>query len=345
MASSGIALCVAVTELDADDERLDELTGHLVRDIRELGADSVERAVADAGPEGSKGDGFTIGALTLAAVPAVVPSLVSFLQAWMLDDEKQRSIRIKTPSGFEVEFTPDKRISESEVLELARSLIASEVSPATTLGRRASDEQDEVAMGRQIRILFLAANPMDTTSLRLDEEIRTIDRVLRQSEFRERFDLKQQWAVRVSDLQEHFLRFTPDIVHFSGHGSSRGEIVLEGMDGSSQSVAPRTLSSLFATLKDNIKCVVLSACYSEEQAQAIAEHIACVVGMTSAIGDKAAIHFAAAFYRALGYGRDVKTAFDLGTSQIALEGLAEQDTPKLYAFRQEPAKMFFVHSD
>jgi hypothetical protein len=190
--------------------------------------------------------------------------------------------------------------------------------------------------GRSAKILFLAANPKGTSPLRLDEEIREIEHALRLAEFRDRFDLVQQWAVRVSDLQDHFLRFRPDIVHFSGHGSSTSKIILEDQAGSSHAISPRALSNLFQTLKDNIRCVVLNACYSEGQAQAIAEHIDCVVGMNKAIGDAAAISFASAFYRGIGYGRNVKTAFDLATGQIDLQGFEAQNTPQLLAFRQKP---------
>ena len=78
---------------------------------------------------------------------------------------------------------------------------------------------------------------------------------------------------------------------------------------------------------------MLNACYSEAQAQAIAKHIDCVVGMTTAVGDDAAIDFATAFYRALGYGRDVQTAFDLGTNQIAL-GACPMWTPRTWWLRR-----------
>ena len=43
--------------------------------------------------------------------------------------------------------------------------------------------------------------------------------------------------------------------------------------------------------------------------------------MSTAIGDQAAINFAAAFYQALAYGRNVKTAFGLGCNQIDCQGL------------------------
>jgi tetratricopeptide (TPR) repeat protein len=197
-------------------------------------------------------------------------------------------------------------------------------------------------MNKPIKILFLAANPKDTGQLRLDEEIRGIKQALRQAEFRDKFDIEQEWAVRVTELQGHLLNHKPDIVHFSGHGSKASEIILEDHDGFSQTVPARALSQLFKLLKDNIRCVVLNACYSKNQAEAIAKHIGCVVGMSKAIGDEAAINFAIAFYQALGYGKDVKTAFELGRVQIDLKRINEKDTPKLLALKSDPKKVVFV---
>lgn len=187
-----------------------------------------------------------------------------------------------------------------------------------------------------IKILFLAANPLDTPSLRLDEEIRTIDAKIRQADLRDQFDITQHWAVRISDLQDQLLRHKPHIVHFSGHGNTRSEIVLKNDFGRSEPVSVKALSRLFSLLADNIRCVVLNACYSQVQAQAIAEHIECVVGMSKAIGDTAAIVFAGSFYQALGYGRSIKTAFDLACNEIELRNLREEDTPQLLALRSKP---------
>jgi non-canonical purine NTP pyrophosphatase (RdgB/HAM1 family) len=193
-----------------------------------------------------------------------------------------------------------------------------------------------------IKILFLAANPRDSIPLRLDEEMRAIDQVLRQSEYRDRFEVRQHWAIRTTDLQSFFLRYKPHIVHFSGHGSAKSEIILEDNTGKSHPVSPRAMSNLFSVLKDNIKCVVLNACYSESQAQAVAKHIDCVVGMSKAIGDRSAIAFAASFYQALAYGRDMKTAFDLGCLQIDMENLNEQDIPKLLTHRSDPSQIMLI---
>ena len=182
-----------------------------------------------------------------------------------------------------------------------------------------------------MRILFLAANPWDTDQLRLSEEVRTIDERLRGAEFRDRFELIQHWAVRSTDLSDYLLRHTPHIVHFAGHGSTSGKIVLEDEVGNAKTVPPEALSRLFGILKDNIRCVVLNACPTEAQAEGIVQEIDCVVGMSREIDDVDAISFAGGFYRGLAYGRSVQTAFDLGCNEIDLDSLGEGAIPKLLA--------------
>ena len=107
-------------------------------------------------------------------------------------------------------------------------------------------------------------------------------------------------------------------------------------------MSAQSLAALFTILKDNLRCVVLNACYSEVQARAIVEHIECVVGMSRAVTDAAAIDFAAAFYLGLGFGRSVQTAFDLGRNRIDPAGLNETDTPHLLALRGDPTAMVLV---
>jgi len=177
------------------------------------------------------------------------------------------------------------------------------------------------AKKQMITILFLTSNPHDTNHLAIDEEVRAIDERLRRASFREVFGFKSHWAVRVSDLQELFLRYKPTIVHFSGHGSTSSEIILQDDLGTTRAIPPQALSNLFSIFQNDIRCVVLNACYSNRQAKAIAKNIDCVIGMTDTITDVAARSFSSAFYQALGYGQSVKTAFDLGCGQIHMEEL------------------------
>ena len=195
-----------------------------------------------------------------------------------------------------------------------------------------------------IKILFLASNPSDTTRLRLGNEIRAIDEKLRQSEFRDKFEILQHWAVRVTDLQSCLLRHNPTIVHFSGHGSPRSEIILEDDKGISKPVSGRAISNIFSIHKENIRCVVLNACYTKRQATSIAKHIDCVIGMSEAIGDEAATSFAKAFYLAIGYGKDIKKAFKSGCLEIDLKGLKEFHKPKLIATNSNPEQIKFIES-
>ncbi|WP_206108043.1 CHAT domain-containing protein [Paludisphaera soli] len=180
-----------------------------------------------------------------------------------------------------------------------------------------------------VKILFVASNPKDTDSLRLGEEARTIRERIRLARGRDDFEVHQEFAVRTGDMQLHLLHYSPDIVHFSGHGSPAGQIVFEDHSGYSHPVEPEALERLFTTLRDNVKCVVLNACYSEIQAQAIAKSIDCVVGVARSIADDAAVAFALGFYQGLAYGRSIQTSFDLGIDQIHMASPGQQDRPRL----------------
>lgn len=201
-------------------------------------------------------------------------------------------------------------------------------------------------------ILVLAANPKGTPALRLEEEVRSLQMGLERSRYRDRFLLKQRWAVTARDMRRALLDDQPQIVHFLGHGvgtedSDKQELsarkatvvmdstvepeglMLEDEIGQPKLVSGEALSSLFALFSNQVECVVLNACYSEVQARAIAQHIPYAVGMRRAIGDKAAIEFATGFYDALLAGRSVEFAYKLGCSAIQMAGISEHLTPKL----------------
>lgn len=179
------------------------------------------------------------------------------------------------------------------------------------------------------KILILTANPTNTSQLRLDEEVREIQAALDQSKNRDQFEIITRWAVRVDDLQSILLDHTPQIVHFSGHGGGSHGLALENELGQMQLVSSTSLAGLFELFKENVECVLLNACYSEEQAKAIHQHINYVIGMNQAIGDKAAIKFAKGFYRALATGRSCKDAFGFGCNAIDLQGIPESSIPVL----------------
>lgn len=178
-------------------------------------------------------------------------------------------------------------------------------------------------------ILILAANPEGSSSLRLDQELRDIAEGLRRSQQRDQFSLEQKLAVRPRDIQRALLDINPQIIHFSGHGAKEDGLVFEAVTGQYQLVSGVALAGLFELFANQIECVVLNGCYSVVQAEAIAQHINYVIGMSQAIGDRAAIEFAVGFYDALGAGRSIEFAYELGCSAIRMAGIEEHLTPVL----------------
>ena len=135
--------------------------------------------------------------------------------------------------------------------------------------------------------------------------------------------------MRPRDIQRAMLDVNPQIIHFSGHGTGDEGLVFEDETGSAKLVDGQALAGLFDLFADQVECVVLNGCYSEVQANAIAQHINYVIGMSKAIGDRAAIEFAVGFYDALGAGKPVEFAYKFGCAAIRLAGIPEQLTPTL----------------
>jgi hypothetical protein len=225
------------------------------------------------------------------------------------------------PVVFELDYTDDsgRRVQVNQVVPVR-------VSRAASPG-----DAPEQAM----RILFLSADPHSGggARLRLDEELREIRDRLAQGRFRDRFDLHDRTAVRTSDLSRHLLDVRPRVVHFSGHGTRDGWLVLEDSSGRSQPVPPPGFARLFSLVADSVECVVLNACYSEALGSALAEHIRYVIGMRTAIGDKAALAFSDGFYVGVAAGESIDRAFEFGLAQIMLHGIPEDRTPVLYRQR------------
>jgi hypothetical protein len=200
--------------------------------------------------------------------------------------------------------------------------------------------------GGTVKCLLFAANPIGTAQLRLDVEFREITAKLRASEFRDVFQLIPCLAARPDDLLQALNQHRPRIVQFSGHGAETGELMLLDDQGDAKEITPQALKALFAALKDDVRLIILNACYSEIQAKALAEIVDCVIGMSDEIDDKAAVVFIASFYRALGFGRSVQNAFDQGLAALEVQGMAKSDVPRLLTRAGvDPAHVLLVAPD
>jgi hypothetical protein len=182
----------------------------------------------------------------------------------------------------------------------------------------------------RIRVLFVAANPLDQAQLRLDEEIRDITAKIRASEYRDSVELISAWAARPTDLLQSLNQYRPHVVHFSGHGSEEGDVVFMGADGSAKPVSREAIVEVMKTAGDEIRLVLFNACFSSAQAEALTRHVDAAIGMSEAIGDEAARVFAAQFYSAVGFGHSVERSFRQARAALMIEGISEEDTPQLF---------------
>jgi len=214
-------------------------------------------------------------------------------------------------------FDTEKYRRRTEYLQQQFEPILSWLEGGAYPGKSESAPKTERNAG-MIKVLLLSANPMDDP-LGIDSEFRAIDAKIRSAEHRDHVQLHNHGAVHLEDVPGLLMRHKPHIVHFSGHGTPSG-IELTTADGSSRVVPPDALADIFKALKDNVRVVLLNACDSAAQAEAIVSVIDCAVGMSDEIDDDAAVAFAAAFYEALGYGKSVQTAFDLALVQLTAAG-------------------------
>jgi CHAT domain len=168
-----------------------------------------------------------------------------------------------------------------------------------------------------MKILILASNPKK--DLNLEREIRLLQEVIERSKNRENLEVEVEFAVQLEDLQRLFLKHKPEIVHFCGHGTGQQGLVLQDGAGLEKLVPTDGLSDLFELCSQWVKCVLLNACYSEVQANAIVQHINYAIGMSHEIRDDAAIAFATGFYQALGYGQPIEKSYKFGCNAIRLQ--------------------------
>jgi hypothetical protein len=165
-------------------------------------------------------------------------------------------------------------------------------------------------------ILFLAANPLLVQMLQLTEEHRAIAEMISKARYREEIGFRACWAARLDDLEQALNDDTPKVLHFSGHGYGIQGICLQGENGDAAIATTDEFVGIMEAAGDGVTAVILNACYTEAQARALVRHVPCVVGMSAAITDSAAIAYSRSLYRALASGRSIENAHRQGVAAL-----------------------------
>lgn len=114
----------------------------------------------------------------------------------------------------------------------------------------------------KLTILFLAANPQDTQKLALDQEVRSITEAIRKSEGRDGIEFFSRWAVQSLDILQADNE-TDRRSFFSGHGSEKGEIVLDDGSGNIAMVSKEAMAAAVASASKKVRMIFFNACFRE----------------------------------------------------------------------------------
>jgi hypothetical protein len=154
-------------------------------------------------------------------------------------------------------------------------------------------------------ILFLAANPLGTSEAALADEARAIQAELDLAGHRDRFEFVTRWGIQPLDLLRELRKLKPTVVHFTGqrsrsavdtspagdmqhddrvdglaidraHPRQHG-MLFRGPDNRPFFVPTTALEGAFNAAGKSVQVVVLNACYSDPQAEALTAQVDCVV--------------------------------------------------------------------
>lgn len=182
-----------------------------------------------------------------------------------------------------------------------------------------------------VRILYLTANPLDTSHLPLKAEFDAIRISLERFLRNEQYILEHEWEVDPRHLLVRLLKVRPHIIHFGGHGTPDGELLAtDNTNGLAIAIRGEALGDLLAPLVPTLRLVVLNACWSNLHATLLTKQagIPFVIGMHSTVENQVAETFVTSFYNALTSGESVRQSFRLAQAALALAHMPS-DAPQL----------------
>ena len=189
-------------------------------------------------------------------------------------------------------------------------------------------------------ILFLAANPT-AKQLSFGNEHTHISVKLSEKSIKGKFELIPKLGTTVDIMIEAINELRPNIIHFVGHGKDvnpdtgkGGGIILHRSDYQDEKVLDaEALGKMFKRIKKKhpqLEIILLNACFSQPQAQAISCHGIYAIGSSDEIDSIPARVFASGFYKEYALTNDIFDAVDAGLTQGLSEDNNIEDLIHLY---------------
>lgn len=183
----------------------------------------------------------------------------------------------------------------------------------------------------RLKIVLLVTNPERRASLQTGVEARYIDEGIRLANRASEVELKVVLAPTLDTLLDTLNAYSPDVIHFSGHGG--GQALLfdnyrAGDDGGTIldfDMVSRVIEATSVTPK----LLVLAACDTVDGADRFLDSVPAVVAMADTIEDEAACEFSKRFYQSLSAGATILNSLDQAKIGLEHRGYTDADLPTL----------------
>ncbi len=175
----------------------------------------------------------------------------------------------------------------------------------------------EVQGELNMKLLFIGSNCKGKKEVLINREITKIRSVLENSfiEFFFQLDAKRH------QVYEFISKYKPQIIHFSGHGTSETGPLFNGDEHLINSPPPpiETLIDDLRKVKEYAKIVIFNVCESINIAEKVSEFIDFTIGAKGNIDDDCAAAFSKGFYRILLNKDSLKNSFDNGKKKFSFK--------------------------
>jgi tetratricopeptide (TPR) repeat protein len=168
-------------------------------------------------------------------------------------------------------------------------------------------------MNMTTRIIFISALPRNYEHLdQVNDEINSIKDDIFDGMNIEQQDYRTEVIQYIDkDRITDIFAFQPDIIHFTGHGTTNGMVLQYG-----EPISAKQLKDLFVDQKE-IQLLFLNACYSADQISELLQlkNIKYIIGNEGEVSEDSATDFASIFYKHYKRAKNIPQAFvDAGST-------------------------------
>ncbi len=188
------------------------------------------------------------------------------------------------------------------------------------------------------QILFIPSCPLGKEVLNLKGEILELEKILKNTTAC--MDVCAPHRAAIEKAMEEKMY---QCIHFSGHCTENGEILLEDRVGREKKCSVEDFIKLVTRGNRTIQIVMLMCCHSQKVAQELCNQgMDYVIGTKRRISDEGALCFSTDFYTSLSKGESVSLAFDKAKSHLEENYLEDAGNMVFFSKEEKPGEKAWI---